>query len=52
MKNKNFDRVINLHIDNQLLKNIESYAKKKAWNRSFVIREAIKEYLDRRKNES
>ena len=52
MKNKLFDKLINFHIDDNLLERLDSYTKEKNWRRNFVIREAIKEYLDRRKNES
>lgn len=52
MKNKLFDKLINFHIDNKLLKRIDSYAKQENWRRNFVIREAIKEYLDKKENES
>ena len=52
MKDKLFDKLINFHIDNKLLKQIDSYAKRKNWRRNFIVREAIKEYLERRKDES
>ncbi len=51
MKDKLFDKLINFHIDNKLLRRIDLYAKQNNWRRNFIIRESIKEYLDRRENE-
>lgn len=51
MKDKLFDKLINFHIGNDLLERLDFFSKRKGWRRNFVIREAIKEYLDRKKIE-
>ena len=43
---KQFDRLINFHIDSKLLNRLDAFAKKKEWKRNFIIREAIKFYLE------
>ena len=42
---KQFDRLINFHIDSALLNQLDEFAEKKGWKRNFTIREAIKDYL-------
>lgn len=38
-------KLVDFKIDEELLKALDSYARDKGWNRSFVIREAIKKYI-------
>jgi len=42
---KQFERRINLFIEQELLDRIDSAAKKRGWKRSLLIREAAREYL-------
>ena len=46
---KQFNRRINLFIDDELLKKIDDNAQKRGWNRSMVIREFIKICLEKEK---
>ena len=48
---KKFDRFINLHIDSRLLNRLDTFAEKKEWKRNFIIREAIKFYLNAKEKE-
>jgi len=47
IKKKRVDILINFKIENDLLTALDSFANKKGWNRSMVIREAIKSYIKR-----
>jgi len=45
IKKKRVDTLINFKIEKDLLTALDSFANKKGWNRSMVIREAIKTYI-------
>jgi predicted transcriptional regulator len=40
-----------VRVDEELLKRLEDFTERKKWKKSFVIREAVKEYLDRHEDE-
>jgi len=44
-QNKLFERRIIFFIGEDLLKQVDSAAKKKGWKRSLLIREALKKYI-------
>lgn len=44
---KIFDEVIYFRIEKELLDKLNAFCKKRNWKKSFVIREALKEYLKR-----
>jgi len=45
---KQLGRKLNFYISPKLEKKLKEYAEKKGWKFSFVIREAIKEFLDKK----
>ena len=50
-KEKRFNKFINFHLDEELLTRLDDFVKRQEypWNsRNMHIREAIREYLDRR----
>lgn len=47
IKKKYMDQKILIWIDSELLAKLGSFKNKKGWSRSFVIREAIKEFIKR-----
>jgi len=51
MRKKRFDRFINFHIDSKLLNRLDIFAERKEWKRNFIIREAIKFYLNVKEKE-
>lgn len=45
---KRMDQKILIWIDKELLASLDSLANKKGWNRSLIIREAIRDYIKKR----
>lgn len=43
---KQFDRKVNFHIDSKLLERLDAFAEKRGWKRNFIIREAIKKFIE------
>lgn len=45
---KQLEKKLNFYISPELERKLKEYANKKGWKFSFVIREAIKEYLEKK----
>ena len=44
-KKKKMDILVNFKVDKKALAQLDSFARKNGWSRSFIIREAIKRYI-------
>ncbi len=44
-KKKKMDILVNFKMDKKSLAQLDSFAKRNGWSRSFIIREAVKRYI-------